>query len=366
MVVTSCFAQEPAPSDVQLTVSTENGRTQFHLGEEIRLQLRYAATVDHKYLLVGSGVGAKGWQEGRLVCTSGEGRVPITVTDRRVSASNFLHQSCSAEIEPLSKKETHGPRRFQPIGVSPLVRELIANDVLELTHPGNYLCSFTDGTLVESPKTLDVDALRLTSNPISFSIADESAWSANTLKEMLDRLSANKCVPENDSYRCGEVAEQLRQLDTPDSLAAMTQMLNGGDKLPSWQKQLWLGLFQSRHQDDVIRLLEMRYTDPDFGVTVENMETITGIRLRKAFPQAFASTARPEDYRSAAVFLLQETLRKLGDSLPAKSPLTKAISTKTYETLASQDFCEKEPIIPEAERKRVLKQAFVAGTGTPK
>ncbi len=359
-------ANAQVPNDVQLSVSTQDGRTHFHLGEAIRLQLRYVATIRGKYSVGGLKLPYRGLDRVKVSCT------PSTLPRREspgiVSASDFLNLGCTAS-KPKSKPDGAcvDCDLISEIGPRAAISELVLNDLVEITRPDTYSCTAADSSVLEQLELAHQRPVTLTSNPVKFIITDDSAWAATALKDVLDQLASEKCTSVNDDrYRCFELAEGLRYLDTPDSLAAIAQLLTGGDKIPPWQQQLWLGLFQSRHQDDVIRLLEMRYTDPDFAVTVENMETLTGIRLRKAFPQAFASTAKAEDYRTPAVFLLQETLRKLGDSLPGKSPLTKAISAKTYETFASQDFCEKEAIIPEAERKRVLKQAFVAGASTRK
>jgi hypothetical protein len=371
MLVVCCFAQEPAPSDVQLTVSTENGRTKFHLGEEIRLTLRYTATMTGKYLMAGPGAKAKGWEPERLTCSPKEDTVDRDADDGVVDGYKFLHAECGSGAGGGTGGGTGGgcsDCNFEgSLGPRAILKELVVNRSVQFTHATTYTCTVSDGSVVTAPSAPNYRAIRLTSQPFTLTLSDDSAWSASALKSVLDGMATEKCSQTKlDRVPCTELADRLRYIDTSDSLAAITQFLSNEEKFSSWQHELWLGLFQSRHQDDVIRLLEMRYTDPDFAVTIENMETLTGLRLRKAFPQSFASTAKAEDYRTAAVFLLQETLRKLGDSLPGKSPLTKAISAKTYETLASQDFCEKEAIIPEAERKRVLKQAFVAGTITPK
>ena len=365
--MTCCFAQEPAPSDVQLTVSTENGRTQFHLGEEIRLTLRYTASVPGKYLMAGPGAKAKGWDHERLSCTPREEAVDREADDGVVDGHKFLHAECGSGVGGGIGGGCADCAIEGQVGPRAILKELVANRSVQFTRATTYTCTVTDGSIVTAASAPNYRAIRLTSRPFTLTLSDDSAWSALALKAALEGMATEKCgVIKGDRVACMELADRLRYIDTPDSLAAITQFLSNEDKFSSWQHELWLGLFQSRHQDDVIRLLEMRYTDPDFAVTAENMEALTGIRLRKAFPQAFARTTKAEDFRTAAVFLLQETLRKLGDSLPEKSPLTKAISAKTYETLASQDFCEKEAIIPEAERKRVLKQAFVAGAVTPK
>ena len=367
MLAPCCCAQEAAPSDVQLTVSTESGRTQFHLGEEIRLTLRYTASTPGKYLMAGPGAKARGWDHERLTCTPTEDTIDREKDDGVVDGQKFLHAECGGGVGggigggcgDCDIEGTLGPRA--------LLKELVANRSVQFTRPTNYTCTVTDDSVVTAASAPNYRAIRLRSRPFTLELSDDSAWSASELKAVLEGIAAEKCsVTKEDRLPCQELADRLRYLDTSDSLAASTQFLNNEQKLATWQRELWLGLFQSRHQDDVIRLLEMRFTDPDFAVTVENMETLTGIRLRKAFPQAFASIAKPEDYRTAAVFLLQETLRKLGESLSGKSPLTKATSAKTYEGLASQNFCEKEAVIPAAERKRVLKQASVAATATAK
>jgi hypothetical protein len=363
----SAAAQTPAPADVQLTVSTDSGRTQFHLGEEIRLTLRYTASVPGKYLMAGPGAKAKGWDHERLVCTPKEDIIDREADDGVVDGHRFLHAECGAGVGGGIGGGCADCGIEGVLGPQSILKELVVNQRLQFTRPTTYTCTVTDNSVVTAASAPEYRAMRLTSQPFTLELSDESAWSAKALKSALDAIAAEKCNPvKEERVRCLELADRLRYLDTPDSLAAITQFLSNEGKFSPWQQQLWLGLYQSRHQDDVIRLLEMRFTDSDFAVTVENMETLTGIRLRKAFPQAFDKSARPEDFRTPAVFLLQETLRKLGESLPGKSPLTKQISAKTYESLATQDFCEKEAIIPEAERKRVLKQASIAAAAAAK
>jgi hypothetical protein len=366
-LVSSVFAQSPAPPDVQLTVSTENGRTKFHLGEEIRLTLRYTASVPGKYLMAGSGAKATGWDHERLECTPKADAIDRDSNDGLVSGTKFLHAECGVGSGGGIGGGCAHCGIEGTLGPNAILKELMVNRVLQFSRPTSYSCTVTDSSVVTAASAPQYRAVQLKSHPFTLELSDDSSWSAAELKSVLDGIASEKCRPvKEERVGCLELADRLRYLDTPDSLAAITQFLSNEDKFSQWQHALWLGLFQSQHQDDVIRLLEMRFTDPDFAVTVENMEELTGIRLRKAFPQAFAESAKPEDFRTPAVFLLQETLRKLGDSLPGKSPSTKSVSARTYEALASQDFCEKEAIIPEAERKRVLKQASVAAGVTAK
>jgi hypothetical protein len=355
-------------TDVQLTVSSSSGSMRFHLGELIRLQTRYTATTPGKYFLAGEGLKVERWVRPGLACAPMDHVIERDLHDGRVTAWPFLHQACDGGMgASFGQGLCSDCDSLTPLGPKPVFGEIVVNQLMQFTRPGTYSCFVADRSIVAAADAPHYRAFNVSSKHFNLDITDDSAWSASALKDVLDRLAAEKCKPvQDDSYHCMELAQELAFLETPDSLAAMAQMLTGGDKLPPWQQQLWLGLFQSRHQDDVIRLLEMRFTDPDFAVTTDNMEELTGIRLRKAFPQAFAKDAKPEDHRTAAVFLLQETLRNLGDSLPNKSPQAKTMSLKTYQELAENSFCQPEPVIPDAERTRVLRQAVVAARPTPK
>ncbi len=351
------------PKDLFFTLSGPDGRTRFHLGELVRLQTGFATSQLGKYLLAGPGRKIAGFEQTRVSCQPAANVVDREKSDGRITAWSFLHEGCGSGRGGGIGGACTDCDELQPLGLNPIHGEVTLNQVAQFTRAGSYTCTATDGEVTEASMAPEYRALSLHSNPLALEIVDDAAWSSATLKALLEKFGAKRCNVPGESYDCMMIAHEIHFLDTPESLAESVHLQDGREHLPGWQNELWMGLFQSRHQDEVIRLLKRRFSDADYPVSRDNLEVLTALELRQNSPEAFEAGVKPETYRSQSVSLLQDLLRTLGDNLPDKLPSAYKVSRKTFYDLATADYCQSAPIIPDEEREQLLKKADVAASG---
>jgi hypothetical protein len=96
-----------------------------------------------------------------------------------------------------------------------------------------------------------------------------------------------------------------------------------------------------------------RMQDPDFQVSNSVLESLASWELRISSPDAFQTTA-PAIYHAQAIDTLRKYVRLLGSSLSSKDSDVLLESAKTYRTLAEQEYCERQSLIPKEERNQMF------------
>jgi hypothetical protein len=96
-----------------------------------------------------------------------------------------------------------------------------------------------------------------------------------------------------------------------------------------------------------------RIREPDIQVSTTVLESLAIWEFRVDSPDAF-KTAPPATYHAQAIEKLRKYVRLLGSGLSNKSANILLESAKTYRTLADQEDCERQSLIPKEERNQVL------------
>jgi hypothetical protein len=246
------------------------------------------------------------------------------------------------------------------LGIEPVNFPGTLNMYVHFRTPGTYTCiaSSADITTASADETIR-PALLVSSNPLILNIADDPAWAHSAAigyADAYDKLCRSDPVPEGQLLQCFDISQRITYLDTVDSLAAEVKLFDG--RSHHWDNQFWEAIVRSSHPNDALRLMTNRIQDPDVKASTMLVEWLAGQDLRLESPDAF-ETAQPANYHAQAVEKLRKYVRLIGGSLSKKNPDVFSESTKTYRTLALQEYCDGKPLIPKDERNAVLADSAI-------
>lgn len=360
--------QIPAPPEVRLMLELRQPRNQYRMGELIPLRLGYSSEGQGKYVKVGVASDLQNGQAESLSCE------PAQLTARvrpapSITLSSFLYadKNCRTGFGSGSGGGCGDCHGFYTLGPAPLSYEFDLNREVRLLQPGRYVCKATSADVALASQPVEQrTALQLVSNPVSIQVVEDRAWSQTALAEAQAQIQAscddNPSPPAGEGerwLRCAHAAEVLRFLDTDDSMGAAVKLLKGNGQA-YWQTEMWTSISQSSNRELAIAVLSRRMRESDFAVTESFLETFGAWRLQQRHPEAFAvdgHAINAEVYNHEAVELLRESVRSLGESLPAKRGTAATESAKTYKTLSAWHDCRNSLLIPESEARARLAAA---------
>lgn len=354
----AALGQVPAPSGVKLSFHTDGNRNQFHLGEMIPIVFSYTASSPGEYVWVEMNTRLRGGRGLNIQCSPQSDKPTSQVSDFSVSIQfeRALHApcegvgfgsgggctDCGGEV-PLSSNALS----FGPVPLNKYVRFRVA---------GRYQCTASAADVARaSSGESSRYALLLRSDPIQLIVDDDPAWSHEAITAYANsytQLCRDPNLRKRHTQECSDLAERIKYLDTPESLAMEVKSLNGRDR---WNG-FWAAIGQTSYPEDAAQLMTKRIQDPDFPVSKNALETVAAWNLRLQSPEAFQDN---NAYHMQAVAVLRQYVRLLGESLVNKQPDALEESASTYESFAEQHYCSPAPLIPVVEEKGMLASAGI-------
>lgn len=256
-------ATETLP-DVSFTIQFKDGRTQFHQGELITVQMLFASKVPKTYSLYGGTYDRSG----------------------RFEADSFHVDPQNGVTDPTAEYSHSGIFGFGLGGLSPgpitlaekpYVVERDLNEMVRFDQPGHYRLSVTNQRVgKQNPKIpgRTVESFSLTSNTIEFEIlpADPN-WQKQKLREAAGIISS---AGRDSRAAC-------RTLRFMNSAAAEAEMIR---LYPNdCQGEFRLGLVGSPRRRALIEAMETQITAPDYPVTSDFMQTLASLAFMNENPE---------------------------------------------------------------------------------
>jgi hypothetical protein len=344
----------PAPAEVILNFSTENDQHQFHLGELIPVKFSYSTATPGKYMWVS--------------------------LNNKLTAGHGLEITCSPSAEPVRRSPLIGPDdRFERMlnscgGVGggfgggcgdcdreyPLSATALTfgtgplNTYVRFRTPGTYTCEASSADITTAPRDENIrPALRVKSNPVLLTIADDPSWAHFVVLEYAsayEKLCRGDDVAQQRFLQCADVARRITYLDTADSLATEVRWFDGRNH--GWENGFWEAIQHSSQPEQALTLMAARMQQPDFEVSTSILEWLASSELWMEVPDA-SQTGTPATYHAQAIEKLRKYTRLLGSSLFQKDPKVLSESRKTYRSFAEQKYCEPQSLISREEQNRL-------------
>ena len=262
---------------VSLQLRTKTGRTEFHVGEVILLDLLFVARTPHAY----------------------ERNRGVALPELYPMPDTFLVEPHEGWADPLGEyrkalfKAMHsGHFPFAGSGISaenvlsqePYVLSLILNDYVRFSRPGRYVLQVQDSGVSSVTTQLGVmpEHLALTSNRLELTILSaDSEWQQNQLRDSLDSLARLKEAIDSHarsySASLGDSCTSFRAMGIPAAGAAMVDGLRNEDLFSRCSFQV--GILEFPDPKFILEQLHKRFQDPDFPVTYTFFNTMVMISL---------------------------------------------------------------------------------------
>lgn len=350
----------PAPDDVSITLATEGDRHDFHLGELVPITYSYSSKSSAKYLWV-SEYRTLAAGHGLTITCSPPAEAVRSSSDYR--NANLFQQMLAADCGGMGTGGGIGggcahcqaiPLEPKPLefGVTPL------NGFVRFRTPGTYSCIASAADVANaSDEAKDRHALMVTSNAITFMITDDPTWAHSAATAYAQQYRKLCRVDDTAEHRlpieCFDLARRITYLDSSESLATEVEEFDGRTT-HGWDNGFQNAIWQSSHETEAVKLMTRRIQQPDFQVSTDVLLWLAAQQLKMDAPDAFQG-GKPETYHSAAIETVRSLVRRTGESLAKKNPDVLVESVKTYRFFAEQQYCAGQTLIPEDERKLVLR-----------
>lgn len=237
-----------------LTLALADGRTQYHHGERIPLDLAFSSSLPDKYKL-----------DVRLYDRSGRADMDDFYVDRPDDAVDPLRTYL--ELGSIGG----GPGIPPPLlDARPQRIERDLNEWLRFDKPGRYRLYVTSGRLNPFGHTaFNEPNLNVTSNTITFDILpDDPAWDEATLQAAVKALDGPDTNDDPETGPHVQAARALRFLGTNDAVREMVRRLKGvTDAGAPLAYEYHLGLWCALDRTFVVREMRRQAEAPDFPVT---------------------------------------------------------------------------------------------------
>jgi hypothetical protein len=260
-----------------LELRTKTGRTEFHVGEVILVDLLFVADTANAY----------------------ERNQGISFPEYNPMPDNFSIEPSGAWVDPLSdyrkalfraEHSGHFPiaratmSSKHVLGPEPYVLSLILNDYVRFSRPGHYILRVEDTGVM--PITTGIGAipehLALTSNPLELAILPaDSEWQQNEFRETLETFAQLQEVIDSHarsySSSLDESCISLRAMGISDAGNIMVDSLRNEDLFSHCSFQA--GILEFPHPKFILVQFRKRFNDPDFPVTYTFFNTMAMISL---------------------------------------------------------------------------------------
>lgn len=291
------------PEDVTFTLHLEEGKSQFQMGEIIRLEMRFSSPSPKAY------------------------QVSLGDFDRNLRRDQdaFHLDPVDGVTEPFKFNRmafAGQSASMHEVEAKPRSIHLLLNQRFRFDTPGAYRF------YIVSPRVSRIDgqAVSLASNIIEFEIVKaDAAWHAKLLAQIVKDLDGKDSVRRQDACR------KLRYLDSKEAVAETIRRYGRPDA--DCSQEYALGLFSTSHREFVMETMEQRLVAPDQPVSAEWMNGLIQLAIIAQFPQAPSPSGNlqvsEEQYLSLHKNLKQKYAARLAQSIDAKIGPAKAISVKT-------------------------------------
>jgi hypothetical protein len=360
ILLPSSLAQDaqplPAPPDVTLQFKTDGEIHEFHIGELIPIKYSYSAEVSGKYFRVDQSSKLEGGYPLAISCSpQAEPVVPHAPSSDSLRFNQMLMAPCGGAGFGGSVGGCVDCSGAIPLTTTPLSFGIVPlNMYVRFRTPGTYTCQASSADITTAPPNENLQpALLVKSNPIVLTLLNDPAWAHSAALSYGDayaKMCRGDDVPGFPFLQCSEMSQRITFLDTADSLATETQLLDGMNH--GWDNGFWEAIQHSSQPESALHLMESRMQDPDFQVSSEVIEWLAVSDLRLITPDAF-KVGNLAQYHEQAVDVLRKYIRLLGSSLSRKDRTVFSESLKTYGSFADQKYCEGEMLIPTDERNEV-------------
>jgi hypothetical protein len=296
------------PPYLSLVLAGASGKTQFRMGESIKLELQFSSTTPGLYELHDPG-------------DISASHITATPTDGVVDLAP--HQGpgcCGLVISPI------------PLSGKNAIIQLELNTWLAFRKPGHYrITAEYNGIRVAgagvSPRRNELIPVR--SGALEIEIVDDPAWSQAELQKDIAAIEAPKTArfiarggrSFSSTEPNGEIsAHDLGLLDTRESAMAIVSIYSR-----NIDPQLWTyldrGLRRSPYQAEVIAAMEKAIDAPDTPITGSFLDTLSSL-------MAVTNSTPPDFAKSDA-----DVHEKLARALPKKKGEALTVSSKALATM---------------------------------
>ncbi len=298
-----CIIQSP---DVRLQVETENGNSQFQIGEIVPLKLSFTSGAPKKY------------------------QISMATYDRsgRMGYEEFQVQPSGGWSDPLRAYFAYGGfiggglRSFRFLSQQPTVMYLDLNEWVRFDHPGKYSLRVVSRRVGELPndKTYPDKSTELVSNELQLTIVSaRKAWQEGTLRKATATLDGGSSPGNKATFTTGPLKDSqtalkvLRYLGTAEAARELTRRLRGDDS--NTDLQCMFGLVGSPYRDAAVSEMQRLLADADHPVSSTFLHAFT-VLMRN--PDQSPEALGQEDKRNSEIIrseLLNAVSRKRGKAL---------------------------------------------------
>lgn len=318
----------PAPAQpdngASLTVRFAGGKSQFHVGEIIPVELAFSSSLPDTYDMNTRSYDRSGRLNEEQFHVSPPGRDPLR-----------SYYSNGAFIGG-------GLGGFRVLTSDPVIMNEDLNEWVALDQPGHYTLYVTTSRVSRRGTTRN-ETIELRSNALDFDVvAADPAWQEAALHSATSILDN---ATSSDQQKNAAI-RTLRFLDTP---AAITELMRQMSNLPDGKRwDCLLGLAGSRQQSLVVQQLEQDMAVPDTPVTSDYLFILAKLKFQfehepmPPYPEHDEQQQKVWRERMQAqseeLSRLQDALyERTAELLPAKRGAAKAETVRTLLTRPMRD-----------------------------
>jgi len=348
----------PQPADLKLLLQTDDGRTEFHLGELIKLKIGYASPSAGRYLFESTVLSRSGMRSATIECTPKDKVIDRLEVTGVVSAWQMFYSGPGCGVGFGSGG---GIGCADCDGETPITEKpewwihILLNQRKQFSQPGRYICRADSADVrLASTSRENPYIFELKSVPVELNIVKDFAWSKQTLDASVTDWQRRACYLGTENFvNCSEDAEVIRFLNTDDSLRAAASLYPGPE---GWgaKDDFFKAFMENPNRKLALELLRNRSLDPDVIVNDQLAGIIVGMAIQVDSPSAFEPGSDPAVFHERSLSLLNTYLQDLGASLPKKTAKALIASRETYERMAGGMYCNAEPLVADSEVQAVL------------
>jgi hypothetical protein len=293
-----------SPSDPQLTVTTRDNQTTFHIGEIIPLDLAFTSSTPNAY------------------------QMDMATYDRsgRLNEDQFVVDPSNGSDDPLQLYfraykgfMMGGLRGFKGLSTTPATIHANLNEWVRFKAPGQYRLTVISRR-VSKVGSNEFGNLTVTSNSVTMTILPATKeWQDATLKSSIQFLDSTKppAVPALDPANSRtQAVKTLRYLGTPEAAREMARRMTG--TVSDWD--FAAGVMGSPARSVALEEMKKLLVDPNFPVSGRFLGTISVLAL----PDGIVDNV-PEEREKIETQFRQE----LVSALPQKQGAALAVSNNT-------------------------------------
>jgi hypothetical protein len=255
------WAEQPTcAQDVSLEVRTKDGRSGYHIGEPIALQLTFSSSSKQYIVDTSFRFPDLSRQMDEFIVSPSDG-VSDPMEDYRRALSKSV----------LAFDFSGGLSGFGRLGDKPVTLDLFLNRYVRFSKPGHYVLSIRDRrvSVVRNAPNEPAQEIELMSKPLILTIASADAgWQQGQLASALEVLKKSPGVDVN-------VCEIVTSLGTPEAEVAMA------DGLLDENKAVGCGftyaLLGVRNRTLVLEHMQQKLESPETSVAPQFVETMASL-----------------------------------------------------------------------------------------